>query len=208
LDEKQERRGAEMQRRKGLKESAVVPQGLLDQVDPADYAILFEEKVWRGPTRVAFQLGLPPVQEIAVVGMLPYVGDEWLLVRHGDGWWPGAGGKLEPGESYLEAIRREVREETGAQIVHYAVIGAYRCLSLTKGPLKPHLPWPWFYQVIGFGEVEVVDRPNPTHRERILDMVTLPLELACQRLRTNAYAGAENVEVLRLAAKLRRAMEM
>ena len=187
-------------------ESAVVPQDLLDQVNPADYPVLFQEKVWRVQTRVAFQLGLPPVQEIAVVGMLPYVGDEWLLVHHGDGWWPGAGGKLEPGESYLEAIRREVREETGAQIVHYTVIAAWHCLSLAGKPLKPHLPWPWFYQVIGFGEVALVDRPSPTDREQILDMAALPLEQACRRLLTNAYAGAENVEVLRLAAKLRSAM--
>jgi hypothetical protein len=97
--------------------SAVVPQGLLDQVDRASYPILFEEKVWTGvQTRCAFALGLPPAQEIAVVGMLPYVGDEWLLVHHGDGWWPGAGGKLKPGESYLEAIQQEVREETGASM--------------------------------------------------------------------------------------------
>jgi 8-oxo-dGTP diphosphatase len=187
-------------------ESVVVPQDVLDQVNPADYAILFEEKVWRVGTRCAFALGLPPVQEIAVVGMLPYVGDEWLLVHHGDGWWPGAGGKLDPGESYLEAIQREVREETGASIVHYTVIGAYRCLSLAEKPLHPHLPWPWFYHVVGFGEVAFVAQPAPTDQEQIPEVVTLPLDQACQRLLTNAYAGAENVEALRLAAALRRVM--
>ena len=186
-------------------ESAVVPQDLLDQVDRASYPILFEEQVWTG-VQARFGLGLPPVQEIAVVGMLPHVGDEWLIVHHRDGWWPGAGGKLEPGESYLEAIQREVREETGASIVTYTVIGAYRCLSLAEKPLRPHLPWPWFYQVIGYGEVERVARPTPTDREHILEVVTLPLDRACQQLLTNTYAGAENVEVLRLAAALRRAM--
>jgi len=113
---------------------------------------------------------------------------------------------VEPGESYLEAIQREVREETGASIVHYTVMGAYRCLSLADKPLRSHLPWPWFYQVIGFGEVELVARPTPTDREHILEVVALPFDRACQQLLTNTYAGAENVEILRLAADLRKAM--
>jgi 8-oxo-dGTP diphosphatase len=187
--------------------SAVVPQYLLDRVDRARYPILFEEKIWSG-VQVRFVLGLPPVQEIAVAAMLPHVGDGWLLIRHGYGWWPGAGGKLEPGESYLEAIQREVREETGASIASYTVFGAYHCHSLAEKPLKPHLPWPWFYHVVGFGEIELVARPNPTEREHILEVVTLPLDRACQQLLTDTYAGAGNAEALRLAADLRRAMAM
>ncbi len=41
----------------------------------------------------------------------------------GMGWWNGFGGKVEPGESIVEAAKREMREESNVEIVAMEEIG-------------------------------------------------------------------------------------
>jgi 8-oxo-dGTP diphosphatase len=41
------------------------------------------------------------------------------------GWWEFAGGKVEPGESPQDALRREIREELGVDIVVGPAIGEW-----------------------------------------------------------------------------------
>lgn len=50
-----------------------------------------------------------------------------LLLRRGDGenLWGFPGGAIEPGESVEEAVRREVREETGLEVDPVSLIGVY-----------------------------------------------------------------------------------
>jgi 8-oxo-dGTP diphosphatase len=49
-----------------------------------------------------------------------------LLIRRGDGrGWSLPGGIMEPGESVVEAVIREVREETGLQVEPVKLIGVY-----------------------------------------------------------------------------------
>ena len=53
-------------------------------------------------------------------------GERFLLARHAhSGLWSLIGGAVEPGEEPLDAVAREVREETGARIHVDRIVGAY-----------------------------------------------------------------------------------
>ena len=53
-------------------------------------------------------------------------GDSILLERRRDcGWWGLPGGRVEPGESLVDAAVREVREETGLAVEITHLIGVY-----------------------------------------------------------------------------------
>ena len=58
--------------------------------------------------------------EVAAVGAIAIRDGKLLLVRRGRppsaGLWSVPGGKVEPGESELDAVRREVFEETGLRV--------------------------------------------------------------------------------------------
>lgn len=52
-----------------------------------------------------------------------FYGDKMVLVKHRKhGWAPPAGG-IEPGETYEEAVIREVQEETNMKVLHQELIG-------------------------------------------------------------------------------------
>ena len=57
---------------------------------------------------------------IEVVAAIIRRGDELFATQRGYGdwkdWWEWPGGKIEPGESREEALRREIREELDAEI--------------------------------------------------------------------------------------------
>jgi 8-oxo-dGTP diphosphatase len=52
--------------------------------------------------------------------------EKFMLARHRhSGLWSLVGGGIEPGEEPADALRREVVEETGAQIQIRGIVGAY-----------------------------------------------------------------------------------
>ncbi len=172
-------------------------------VDKSQFPSLFQARIWPwGPIRAEFEThGEPPAELIGNVNMAPYVEDgNWLIIRH-DGGWCMTGGTLEPGESYLEAIERELAEEAGARLGSFEVLGAWHCYAHTDKPYKPHLPWPEFYRLVGYGPVEIIGDPgNPEDGEQVSEVACLPLEEACVRLSTKPDDGPELAELYRLAA--------
>src|SRR5688572_9071352 len=102
------------------------------EFQPADYPHLFKEEIWPGgPTQVRFELREtpPPANLIANINIVPRVDNDWLIIKLADGSWEIPGGTLEPGESYLEAVRRELLEEAGAKLVTFRLFGAWYCTS-------------------------------------------------------------------------------
>lgn len=76
----------------------------------------------------------------ASVGAVIFKGTEVLLIKRGHaplkGHWSIPGGKIEYGEGLEEALRREIREETGVEISPIGLIDVYESLPTQEG--EPH----------------------------------------------------------------------
>lgn len=71
-----------------------------------------------------------PVHIVGVKGLVFNDKDEILLVQHPQRGWEMPGGKVELGESLPEALKREVREEAGANIEVEKLVGVYSEVAL------------------------------------------------------------------------------
>lgn len=114
------------------------------------------------------------------VSALIFDGERVLLAhRRAIDWWNLPGGALDPGETVDEALRREVREETGLDVEVDQLIGVY------SKPLKQEVVLSFRCHVSGGPPGRVLDddidesryfaldalpaRTLPKHRERIND---------------------------------------
>lgn len=61
---------------------------------------------------------------------------KWLLTRHRDRGFEFPGGKVENGETPLEAAKREVLEETGGIVQNIQYFGQYKVLGKEKTIVK------------------------------------------------------------------------
>jgi len=136
-----------------------------------EYPHLFCEVLWEwGPIHAKFKkLDTEPSHHlIANVNLVPRVGDGWVILRHENGDWDIPGGTLEPGETYMDALRRELLEEVGATLRSFQILGAWHCVSLAERPYRPHMPFPEFYRLVGYGQVDIIASPtNPPDGEQI-----------------------------------------
>jgi 8-oxo-dGTP diphosphatase len=98
--------------------------------------------------------------------------------NYGALYWTTPGGRMEPGESPVEALRREIHEETGCRAQIGRLIGVY------AAPFKDDIVLFMEAEIIGrddwqpdgeiaeigfFGRNELPNHINPRVRRRILD---------------------------------------
>lgn len=171
-----------------------------------DYPNLFREAD-RGAGMCQFEVcdAAPPSHLISNVNLVPFVGDLCVVIRvmYPEGpIWEIPGGTLEPGEGYLDAIRREVLEETGARLLTFEPLGAWYCLSALSAPYRSHLPHPNYYRFVGYGEVKLLGTPQAVEGgETVLAVACVPVEAASRRFLDTGRADL--AELYRLAASFR-----
>lgn len=128
----------------------------------------------------------PPDALVSNVNIVPLIGDRCLVLLFANGDWEIPGGTLEPGETYLEAIQRELMEEAGARLLTFNVFGAWQCHSSMTEPYRSHLPHPDFYRVAGYGQVETVGPPsNPDGGEQVAAVECVSLDEAVRIFKQN-----------------------
>jgi ribosomal protein S18 acetylase RimI-like enzyme len=143
----------------------------------SEFPELFVPARW-GPVEATFVLSqaLPSLALIGNVNLVPFVGNDVAVLRLADGRPELPGGTLEPGEEYLDALRRELLEEAGARLGSFAVLGAWACRSAAPEPYRPHLPHPEFFRLVGYGDVALVGQPtNPQHGEYVVAVDVFPV---------------------------------
>jgi len=105
---------------------------------------------------------LPPVELITASVGLIFDRDMLLMTRLRERDWDLPGGHIEPGETPEAAVRREIYEETAAEVQDLRVF-CHMKVSI-HGP-KPDgfaYPYPTGYMVLYRGEVSSLDEFTPT----------------------------------------------
>ncbi len=128
-------------------------------------------------TEVVNPLSNSNVFRVAVYAVI-FAGARVLLALRRDiDWWNLPGGGMEPGETVEEAMCREVKEETGLDVVVESLVGVY------SKPQKQEVVLAFRCRIIGgslqeteesrecrfFLPDEMPTNTLPKHRQRVLD---------------------------------------
>ena len=167
--------------------------------DSGKYPVLSRGVDW-GPVHARL-VPVVPEEDSPMVGnvtIVPFVGEACVLIRLTSGRWECVGGTLEPGERYMDALRREVREEIGSELVTFRPFGQFECFSSSPQPYRPHLPHPRFVRCVGYGTVNPVGEPtNPPDGEQVAEVAIVSISEAVRRFRAD---GREELAELYLLA--------
>jgi 8-oxo-dGTP pyrophosphatase MutT (NUDIX family) len=92
---------------------------------------------------------LPPDELISSARAVLLRGDEVMVIQdHQNESYIIPGGRREPGETVLETLQREIREETGWSVRDTAVIGCIHFQHLGPKPTSYPYPHPHFFWAI------------------------------------------------------------
>lgn len=143
-----------------------------------------KNKITWGTVEAQFVLDLDyPKELVSNVSIVPIVGDHYVIIKLKNGKYELPGGTLEPGESLLNGLTREVTEEVGSQLINYNIVGYFLCRNSSEKPYRPHIPHPKFVRLFGYGEVKIEGRPtNPTDGEQVDSVEVVSIEQAIERL--------------------------
>lgn len=94
--------------------------------------------------------GVSPVTQVQAI---PFVDDSHILVyKHIDGYYGLPGGSVEQGESFEEALKREIKEECAAEVLKYGLIGFVKGMQIDP-------PSKIGYQLRYWAHIRLLDQP-------------------------------------------------
>ena len=119
------------------------------------------------------------MKTIEVVAAIIREGDRVLATQRGygefEGMWEFPGGKIEPGESHHEALKREIREELAVEIVVEELV----CTVEYDYP-NFHLTMHCYFCSIANGEVELLENKSARwlRRDELNEVEWLPADVS------------------------------
>ncbi|MHA6484155.1 NUDIX hydrolase [Paenibacillus sp. strain BS8-2] len=180
---------------------------MMTQLSLNEFPTLSSPIVW-GPVHATFALTKQTDEKwVSNVSIVPYTEQGYVIFQIESGMWELPGGTLEPGEHYLDGLRREVMEELGGQLESYTIFGQFNCKSDAEHPYRAHIPHPNFVRIMGFGQVSLVGEPlNPPDGEQVVAVEVVQIEEAIRRFES---VGRSDLAELYLAADfIRKQMEV
>lgn len=175
----------------------------MKQLSSDDFPILSEIVSW-GLVKAKLTLDTK-VDEALVsnISIVPNIGERYVIIQLKSGLWELPGGTREPGEHFMDTIRRETLEELGAELLSYRIMGQFHCESSAEKPYRPHIPHPRFVRLVGFGEVELTRLPlNPPDGEQVTVVDTVSIDEAMRRF--EQQGRYDLAEIYKLAHWMRR----
>ena len=130
-----------------------------------------------------------PSSLVSSVRAIIFRGDDVLMMRNRDGTHILPGGRLEHGESQMDALRREIVEEAGIEIGDIRRIGFMRLRHKTPRPPDYPYPYPDFFWSI-FSACYLQDSPDgasPDEYELSAEFVSVS-RLSCLELSQSELA--------------------
>jgi ADP-ribose pyrophosphatase YjhB (NUDIX family) len=119
-----------------------------------------------GPIRISAHVGVHelPAECLTSVRVILLVDDDVVVVTNPGGVHPWPGGRLEPGETWLDAAVREVHEETGWHLEPdgVRVLGFLHIEHLEPRPDDHPFPHPDFLQYVVTGRATTRDGDEAT----------------------------------------------
>lgn len=160
---------------------------------------------WRNTALTGFRVitGQPDSTRLQSVNMVPFVGNEVIVIELQNGHIMLPGGTRERNETLLQTISREMREETGYALDSCFPFAVLECVSYDAKPWRDFLVHPEFERLVCFGDVHRIGLPeNPVGAEQVSHLQVLPLQDAITFLQR---AGRPELsDLYTLAAEMRK----
>lgn len=131
-----------------------------------------------------------PTHIVAVGGIVEDGQGNILLVKTRDGGWVYPGGQVEVGENLPDALRREIKEESGIDVTVSYLIGVHSNTSIHKGydgvtEIPTKVMFDFVCRPLG-GQLGISEETTDSRwvaKDEVLDLITAP----AIRMRYQAY---------------------